>query len=102
MLINWCMIKSASLTLVLIYGLELDTKMEIRDVFMIAEQGQTEKVLNADSFLGGIVAKINTGIVFGINLMPAAEGVTIGVEKTTAFTSFKEKARENIQDIYNC
>ena len=93
MLINLYMIKSASLTRVLIYGLELDTKMEIRDVFMIAEQGQTEKVLNADSFLGVIVAKINTGIVFGINLMPAAEGVTIGVEKTTAFTSFKEKVR---------
>ena len=96
------MIRGASLTRVLIYGLELDTKMEIHDVFMIAEQGQIEKVLNADSFLGVTVAKINTGIVFGINLMPAAEGVTIGVEKTTAFTSFKEKARENIQDIYNC
>ena len=96
------MIKNASLTRVRIYGLELDTKMEIRDVFMIAEQGQTKKVLNADSFLGVIVAKISTGIVFGINLMPAAEGVTIGVEKTTAFTSFKEKVRADIQEIYNC
>ena len=90
------------MTRVLINGLELDTKMEIHDVFMIAEQGQKQKVLNADSFLGVIVAKISTGIVFGINLMPAAEGVAIGVEKTTAFTSFKEKARANIQEIYYC
>ena len=90
------------MTRVLINGLELDTKMEIRDVFMIAEQEQTEKVLNADSFLGVIGAKINTGIVFGIKIMPAAEGVTIGVEKTTAFTSFKEKVRADIQEIYNC
>ena len=90
------------MTRVLINGLEWDTKMEIHDVFMIAEQGQKQKVLNADSFLGVIVAKISTGIVFGINLMPAAEGVAIGVEKTTAFTSFKEKARANIQEIYNC
>ena len=102
MLINLYMIRGASLTRVLIYGLELDTKMEIHDVFMIAEQGQIEKVLNADSFLGVTVAKINTGIVFGINLMPAAEGVAIGVEKTTAFTSFKEKVRADIQEIYNC
>ena len=102
MLINLYMIKNASLTRVRIYGLELDTKMEIRDVFMIAEQGQTVKVLNADSFLGVIVAKINTGTVFGIKIMHAAEGVTIGVEKTTAFTSFKEKVRADIQEIYNC